>query len=177
MSGATSFGAYKVVHYLGGVDNWLFQRVDNSIAVSPNQNYTYQAFAGPLRGFYVNSRNGNNFVVSNTELRLPLFRYLANKPLQSEFTDNFQIIGFFDIGSAWSGRDPYDDENDFNLISSTQKPVTVEIRSNREPIIYGYGFGLRSKVLGYYMRADWAWGVDDHQVMPRVFYLSLNMDF
>jgi hypothetical protein len=177
MSGATSFGAYKVVHYLGGVDNWLFQRVDNSIAVSPNQNYTYQAFAGPLRGFYVNSRNGNNFVVSNTELRLPLFRYLANKPLQSEFTDNFQIIGFFDIGSAWSGRDPYDDENDFNLISSTQNPVTVEIRSNREPIIYGYGFGLRSKVLGYYMRADWAWGVDDHQVMPRVFYLSLNMDF
>jgi len=177
MSGATSFGAYKVVHYLGGVDNWLFQRVDNSIAVSPNQNYTYQAFAGPLRGFYVNSRNGNNFVVSNTELRLPLFRYLANKPLQSEFTDNFQVIGFFDIGSAWSGRDPYDDENDFNLISSTQKPVTVEIRSNREPIIYGYGFGLRSKVLGYYMRADWAWGVDDQQVMPRVFYLSLNMDF
>ncbi|MFM7771039.1 MAG: hypothetical protein ACKO8Q_10845 [Bacteroidota bacterium] len=177
MAGASSFGEYKVVHYLGGVDNWLFQKVDNSIAVSPNQNYTYQTFAGPLRGFYVNSRNGNNFVVSNSELRLPLFRYLANKPLQSEFTDNFQIIGFFDIGSAWSGRDPYDEENDFNLISATQIPVTVEIRSNREPIIYGYGFGMRSKVLGYYMRADWAWGVDDHQVMPRVFYLSLNMDF
>jgi hypothetical protein len=36
---------------------------------------------------------------------------------------------------------------------------------------------LRSKVLGYFMRADWAWGIDDNQVLPRVFYLSLNMDF
>jgi hypothetical protein len=53
----------------------------------------------------------------------------------------------------------------------------VQLRSNKEPIIYGYGIGMRSKVLGYHMRADWAWGVDDHTVLPRVFYLSLNLDF
>lgn len=175
--GSSSFGDYKVVNYLGGVDNWLGQRVDNSVLVSNTQGYTFQAFAGPLRGFYVNARNGNNFLLSNSELRLPLFRYLSNRSIKSDFADNFQVIGFFDIGSAWTGKSPYDDANDFNTITVTQTPVTVQLRSNKEPIIYGYGFGLRSKVLGYYMRADWAWGVDDKTVMPRVFYLSLNLDF
>ena len=177
LCGSSSFGDYKVVNYLGGVDNWLGQKVDNSVLVSANQGYTFQAFAGPLRGFYVNARNGNNFVLSNSELRLPLFRYLSNRSIKSDFADNFQVIGFFDIGSAWTGKSPYDDANDFNTITVTQTPVTVQLRSNKEPIIYGYGFGMRSKVLGYHMRADWAWGVDDHTVLPRVFYLSLNLDF
>jgi hypothetical protein len=177
LCGSSSFGDYKVVNYLGGVDNWLGQRVDNSVLVSNTQGYTFQAFAGPLRGFYVNARNGNNFLLSNSELRLPLFRYLSNKSIKSDFADNFQVVGFFDIGSAWTGKSPYDDANDFNTITVTQTPITVQLRSNKEPIIYGYGFGLRSKVLGYYMRADWAWGVDDSTVMPRVFYLSLNLDF
>ena len=177
LCGSSSFGDYKVVNYLGGVDNWLGQKVDNSVLVSSTQGYTFQAFAGPLRGFYVNARNGNNFLLSNSELRLPLFRYLSNRSIKSDFADNFQVIGFFDIGSAWTGKSPYDDANDFNTITVTQTPVTVQLRSNKEPIIYGYGFGLRSKVLGYHMRADWAWGVDDRTVMPRVFYLSLNLDF
>jgi hypothetical protein len=177
LCGSSSFGDYKVVNYLGGVDNWLGQKIDNSVLVSSTQGYTFQAFAGPLRGFYVNARNGNNFLLSNSELRLPLFRYLSNRSIKSDFADNFQVIGFFDIGSAWTGKSPYDDANDFNTITVSQTPITVQLRSNKEPIIYGYGFGLRSKVLGYYMRADWAWGVDDHTVMPRVFYLSLNLDF
>jgi len=177
LAGSSSIGDYKVVNYLGGVDNWLGQKIDNSVLVSANQGYTFQAFAGPLRGFFVNARNGNNFLLSNSELRLPLFRYLSNKSIKSDFADNFQVIGFFDIGSAWTGKNPYDDGNDFNTITVTQTPITVELRSNKEPIIYGYGFGLRSKVLGYHMRADWAWGVDDKTVMPRVFYLSLNLDF
>jgi hypothetical protein len=177
LCGSSSFGDYKVVNYLGGVDNWLGQKVDNSVLVSSTQGYTFQAFAGPLRGFYVNARNGNNFLLSNSELRLPLFRYLSNRSIKSDFADNFQVIGFFDIGSAWTGKSPYDDANDFNTITLTQTPVTVQLRSNKEPIIYGYGFGFRSKVLGYHMRADWAWGVDDRTVMPRVFYLSLNLDF
>jgi len=27
------------------------------------------------------------------------------------------------------------------------------------------------------MRADWAWGVDDGAVQPRIFYFSLGLDF
>ncbi len=177
VAGATSFGTQKIVHYLGGVDNWLVQRVDESTVISDQMNYKFASFCGPMRGFYINARNGNSFATINSELRLPLFSYLAKQPIKSEFIRHFQVIGFYDVGSAWTGATPYSNESTFNTNSVTQNPVTVTVSSNREPIIMGYGFGLRSKVLGYFMRADWAWGIDDNQVLPRVFYLSLNMDF
>ncbi len=177
VAGATSFGTQKIVHYLGGVDNWLGQRVDQSTVISDQMNYKFASFCGPMRGFYINSRNGNSFALINNEIRIPVFSYLAQHPIKSDFIRYFQAVGFYDIGSAWTGKTPYSNESTFNTNSVTQKPVTVTVNSNREPIIMGYGFGLRSKVLGYFLRADWAWGIDDHQVLPRVFYLSLNMDF
>jgi len=176
-AGATSFGTYKLVHYLGGVDNWLFQRIDNSMPIATDQNYSFQSFSAPVRGFYVNSRNGNSFGVANSELRWPVFKYLLKKPIKSDFVENFQLIGFFDVGASWTGNDPYSEQNTFNQNTITINPVTVSVDNNREPLIYGYGFGLRSRLLGYFVRADWAWGIDDGQVLDRVFYLSLNLDF
>ena len=177
LAGNTSFGSRKLVHYLGGVDNWLFQKIDNGMPIPTDQNFVYQTLASPMRGFYVNSRNGTSFAVANAELRWPVFKYLLNKPIKSDFVENFQIVGFGDVGSAWTGTDPYSDENAFNTQVYQGNPVTVTIDNNREPIIYGYGFGLRSRVLGYFVRADWSWGIDDGMQLPRVFYLSLNLDF
>jgi len=177
LAGTTSFGAQKVLNYFGGVDNWLFQRVDNATPISPNEPYRFQSFVGPVRGFYVNARNGNSAVVANAELRMPVFKYFAKKPIKSDFIENFQVVTFLDAGSAWTGWNPYSDENLFNRTESIKNPVTVTITNNREPIVYGYGFGLHTRLLGYFIRADWAWGVDDGRVLDRVFYLSLNMDF
>jgi hypothetical protein len=177
LAGATSFGTQKIVHYLGGVDNWLFQKVDNSTEVSDTMNYRFASFCGPMRGFYVNARNGNSFMALNAEVRLPLFSYFSKRPISSDFFRYFQVIGFADAGSAWTGKSPYDQKNGFNTVTVVQNPITVAVSSFKEPVIFGYGFGLRSKILGYFLRADWAWGIDDRQVLPRVFYLSLNMDF
>jgi hypothetical protein len=106
-----------------------------------------------------------------------IIKYLLKKPIRNDFLQNLQLITFFDAGAAWTGKNPYDDENLFNQTTLDQQPVSVTVRNNREPIVYGYGFGIRSRLLGYFVRADWAWGVDDGQVLDRVFYLSLNMDF
>jgi hypothetical protein len=43
--------------------------------------------------------------------------------------------------------------------------------------VAGYGFGLRSQLLGYFVRLDWAWGIENNQIRPRVFYFSLSLDF
>ena len=177
MAGTSSFGAQKVINYFGGVDNWLFQRVDNATPINPDEPYRFQSFVGPVRGFFVNARNGNSAVVANAELRLPVFKYFAKNPIKSDFVENFQLVTFFDAGSAWTGWNPYADDNLFNRTDVIKNPVTVTISNNREPVVYGYGFGLHSRLLGYFVRADWAWGVDDGRVLDRVFYLSLNMDF
>ena len=54
--------------------------------------------------------------------------------------------------------------------------LTVTIKNNREPVIGGYGFGLRTRLLGYFVRADWAWGVDDGVILDNVFHFSLSLD-
>ena len=51
------------------------------------------------------------------------------------------------------------------------------MKTNKEPIIGGYGLGLRTTVIGYFIRADWAWGVEDGVIQRRLFYLSLTTDF
>ena len=140
------------------------------------QNYQYQTLALPMRGFFYNARNGNSFAVLNTEVRIPLFRYLLNKPIRSDFVQNFQVVGFGDMGTAWTGSDPYAESNSFNTQVIQQGPITISIKNQREPIVGGYGFGLRSRLLGYFVRADWAWGVDDGRVLPSVFHFSLALD-
>lgn len=179
ITASTSFGGRKLVYYLGGVDNWLFRRVDNSVPLSAERGFAFQALASPMRGFWNNARNGNSFAVINSEIRFPVFKYFINRPIKSDFLENFQLIAFGDLGSAWTGLHPYSDDNDFNQqeILTGGGDVSVLIKNNREPIVYGHGFGIRTRLLGYFVRADWAWGIDDGVRQPSVFYLSLNLDF
>ncbi len=175
-AGSVSMGSRKVAFFMGGVDNWLFAKTDNTMPLDPTQNYFYQALAVPLRGFWYNARNGNAFAVLNSELRLPLFRYLFNTPMRSDFLQNFQVVGFADAGTAWTGNDPYAADNFFNQQVIHRNPLTITIRNQREPVIYGYGFGLRARLLGYFMRGDWSWGVDDGVIQKGIFQFSLSLD-
>jgi hypothetical protein len=173
----TSFGDQKIIYYLGATDNWLVPKFDQGTAIDYTQNYAYQSLATNLRGFEQNIRNGNTFALVNSELRIPIFRYLLNRPIKSDFIRNFQIVGFGDVGTAWTGKSPYDSTSQLNNQVISNNVFTVTLISQHEPIVAGYGFGLRSRLLGYFIRADWAWGVEDGIVQPYVFYLSLSLDF
>lgn len=180
ISAGTSFGDKLLLHYLGGVDNWILRRnpsFDSNVLVSPDHNYAFQTIATPMRGFIQNARNGNSFALINTELRIPLVRYFTNRPISSEFWYHFQLVGFFDIGTAWTGAHPYASSNSFNQTVVNQKPLVITIQNQKEPIIWGYGLGLRTKVFGYFTRFDWAWGVDDYEKLPSIRYLSFTLDF
>ncbi|MBE9469450.1 MAG: hypothetical protein IMY72_14180 [Bacteroidetes bacterium] len=179
---SSSFGNSLLIYYLGGVDNWInlsskVKTFDNSIRIDTDKNYVYQTLATNMRGFTQNIRNGNNFAVINSEIRWPIIKYFANRPLNSGFLNNFMIIGFADIGSAWTGLTPYSNDNAYNQEIITNGPITVIIDKGNDPIVAGYGFGLRTRLLGYYIRADWAWGIENRVILPKIFYLSLNLDF
>jgi hypothetical protein len=182
---STSLGSSRIIYYLGGVDNWTnFTPYKtptfiplSEIRIDESQNYAYQAVATNMRGFSQNIRNGNNFALINSEIRWPIIRYLANYPLSNAFFENFQAVGFFDIGTAWSGLDPWSGKNAYDNDIVRQGNIEIEIDTDREPVVAGYGFGLRSQLFGYFVRVDWAWGIDNMQVLPRVFYFSLSLDF
>jgi Tol biopolymer transport system component len=180
---STSFGPTKLIYYLGGVDNWMgylfnkYPMFDNSIPVTPNVNYGFQALATNMRGFTQNVRNGNNFALINSELRWPVIRYFAGHPLRSNFLNSLQVVGFGDVGTAWSGKSPWSGDNGYDTEKITTGTVTVTLDSNREPIVAGFGAGARAQIFGYFVRADWAWGIENHYLLPKIFYLSFSLDF
>jgi len=174
----TSFGPAKVVYYLGGVENWLPARFNNDIATATDKNYVFQALACNLRGFEQNIRNGNSFALMNTEIRMPVFVYALNRSLRSEFLNNFQVVPFFDIGSAWVGNNPYSDDNTFNQKEYVNGPIRAKVINVRDPIVAGVGGGLRTKLFGYFLRFDTAWGIQDGEIAKKpLYYFSLSLDF
>ena len=177
VAGSTSLGSQRLVYFMGGVDNWIGAKFDQSVQISPDENYQFQTVATPMRGFHQNARNGNSFFVVNNELKVPVFNYFAKNPIRSEFLNNFMIISFLDIGTAWTGLNPYDLENSFNTTIVAGKNYEVIIENQKEPIIYGFGGGLRSKLFGYYIKWDLAWGVDDGVLLKPLNHFSIALDF
>lgn len=179
---SASFGNAKLIYYLGGIDNWLNvvpsqQMFNTNIKIDPEINYVYQAVATNLRGFSQNIRNGTNFAVTNFELRFPIISYFSRKPINNEFLKNFQVVGFFDAGMAWSGLNPYGGNNAYENDYHEQYPVTIILNNRNNPLVAGYGVGVRSKLFGYFIRADWAWGISNGEIQKMMFYLSLSLDF
>jgi outer membrane translocation and assembly module TamA len=113
----------------------------------------------------------------NSELRFPLFRYFYNRPIQSEFVNNFQIVAFGDVGTAWAGNNPYAEENSLYTRVIQDGSLYITVTEQKEPLIGGFGFGARTTLFGYFLRGDLAWGVEDRKVKSPIFYFSLSLDF
>jgi hypothetical protein len=178
MSANTSFGPGKVVYYLGGIENGIGTKFNNDIATAQDQNYIFQALACNLRGFDQNIRNGNTYALLNTELRIPVFQYAYNQVLRSEFLNHFQVVPFFDLGTAWVGSNPFSEENTFNQKIKENPPLRIKVINVRDPLVAGFGGGLRTKLFGYFMRFDTAWGIQDAEVNSKpVYHLALGLDF
>ena len=188
---SSSFGQSRLIYYLGAVDNFTFmyhtdpsksilegtQIFDKSNQPSPDYNFVYQTVATNLRGFPQNIRNGTTFAVINSELRWPIVRYFANRPINNDFFNNFQIVGFADVGSAWSGLHPKSPQNAYNTKIVNRGNIRLVVDRELSSLVAGYGVGIRSRLLGYFFRLDYAKGVDSGAVLDGVFYLSLNLDF
>ncbi|MBL7776262.1 MAG: hypothetical protein JNK89_09680, partial [Saprospiraceae bacterium] len=178
LAAATTFGSERILYFLGGVDNWLFPSFNNNIPVPQSGNFAYQTLAANLRGFKQNIRNGSSYALINTELRVPIFKYFSSKPVMGNFWRNFQLVGFFDVGTAWQGKNPYRGDNPLNTVFVYNPPtVTVKVNYFRDPLVAGYGFGLRAPIFGMYLRLDYGWGIETRVVQDPVFHLALGTDF
>ena len=172
----TSFGTERVQYFLGGSDNWLIPQYNNDIPTTGN-NYAFQTAAPNIRGFRFGIRNGNSFALINSELRVPIFKYIS-KNIRSSFFKNFQLLGFFDVGTAWEGNDPYREDNPLNTtVFEEGDVIDVTVNFFRDPIVAGYGFGARTMLFGYFIRADYGWGIETQIVQEPRLHISLGLDF
>lgn len=178
LTGATSLGSERILYYLGGVENWLFPSYDDNVSVPTDYNFAYTALASSMRGFEYNARNGSSVVLTNLELRVPIFQYVSKQKIRSSFIRNIQLVGFIDAGTAWAGSDPFGTGNPLNTVVLTNPP-TVEVIVNyyRNPLIVGYGFGARTLVFGYYLKLDYGWNWETSTDTKPILHFSMGTDF
>lgn len=174
-----SWADQKIIYYLGGVDGWLIPKFENGNRPAQDNSYTYQAIAVNMRGFKQNIANGNNALVINSEVRLPVFTTLFNKPINNAFLRNFQLVQFVDLGTAWNGaygkiERPSATYSDL----ANSGPVSVKIKvPGVGPFVGGYGFGARSTLLGYFMRGDLGWPMNGFFKGKPIFHVAMGVDF
>lgn len=174
---AVSFGSLLNLYYLGGVNNSIFPSFDRNTSISENQEFAFKSNAPHLRGFDSNIRNGTRYSLLNTEIRIPVFKYLLGKDKGANFFRNFQLVFFGDAGLAWYGSGPYDKANPLNTVSIDDSLIDLEIQYFRDPIVYGYGLGLRTQILGYFVRIDLAKGVETKKSLSQKLHIGVGMDF
>lgn len=180
-------GSNQQSYLLGGLDNWLFNSTnvtgpDDPLVNLPlvdNSDQLFLQFVMPLRGFNYNTFNGTNAMVVNFELRFPIIKYFSSKPISSSFLRNLLFVGFYDIGSAWTGKSPFATENSVNtqFINNEGSPFQARIQNFNNPWLSSYGFGLRTVLLGYYMKFDLAYPIEDYTIGKPRFLVSLGYDF
>lgn len=189
------FGSNSPYFMLGGVNNWLGQDVNtptdnetlpsqNPLALtstaSPvdNTNILFHEFVTGLRGFRLNEFSGKNVMLLSNELRIPLFRVLSNEAISSSFLRNFQMIGFYDIGTAWLGGSPWDQNNSINTQNiETGDIFNAVIRNYKNPWLSSVGAGVRTTVFGYFVRLDYSYPIEDYILNDPSFQLSIGYDF
>jgi hypothetical protein len=176
IAGAHSGGNAKILYFLGGVDNDLNPKSDGNTGIDPTQNYAFQSLATNLRGYRQGARNGNSFMVVNEEIRLPIYNTFFKRPIKSGFIRNLQLVAFTDIGSAWKGILPNSDNiKNQNFVRDQNSPVTVFIDNSQYDFGLGYGLGLRTRLLGYFLRTDFAWNIEGSK--KPIIHVSLATDF
>ena len=180
-----SMGPNSQNYLVGGMQNWVFQSFEDQGQEDPlkvsngidNSNLLFTEFVTNLRGFDYNQIYGTDALVFNAELRLPIFRYFSNGPISSAFLRNFQVIGFYDLGTAWTGKPPFTRENSSFTKKYQTSNFTAELSNFQNPWLSSYGMGVRTVLLGYYLKLDIAKPVRDYQVGDTRVYLTLGLDF
>ncbi len=174
LAGAHSLSNAKVMYALGGVDNAIYSGRDpEGFTVTDIGNSAFQSLATNLRGYKQSARKGSSFMVINEEIRLPVYNTFFKRPIKSGLIRNLQVVAFADAGITMNGILPTS-ENIVNQIQIRDDQSNVTVYIDRSAAL-GYGLGLRSRFLGYFLRTDFAWNVGGGK--KPMMHISLATDF
>jgi len=178
-AGSTNAGSARLVYFLGGVDSWIGAKFNRDMMVDPTKNYAYQTLATNMRGFQQNIRNGTSFLLFNGELRIPIVQLIVGHRVGWNLLNTLQLNLFGDLGTAWTGFTPYSEDNCLYTRFIDSGPIHAEVKRQVDPWVGGFGIGARFAIFGYFLRFDYAWGVEDMKIDNKkgMFMFSIGTDF
>jgi hypothetical protein len=187
ISGGHSFGNSPKQTVMGGMDNWLEcnyeARTDNNnpfrSSKYDNKDIFFLDYATPMRGFNINKLSGTSHLALNIEVRFPVTKYLTDAPVNSSFFKNLQLTTFTDVGTAWTGVGPFARKNGFNtsVLGGGNLPFVATVTDFRNPFLIGYGVGARTTLLGYFVKYDLGWGLENKEIKAPISYVTVGYDF
>lgn len=193
VSGGISLGNHQRerLYMLGGTQDWMNQRfasrdiipiegrAENPIFQDDRtEGFYFTDIQEKVRGFDYNERFGTNYLALQTELRIPLARLFTTN-LSSRAMYNTQLIAFYDLGVAWNEGNPFN-QPDIDVTEQIISPFPVTnlvVNGKRSAYIQSFGAGLRLNLFGSRLGGLAAWGVDDGQIRPVRFIITLGKDF
>lgn len=177
-----SMGNSPKTFIFGGMDNWFAPKseLNETPPIESAADILYLQYVTNMRGFNYNVRNGNNFALINSELRLPYKKLTNLSTYKSNFVNNLQFSIFSDLGTAWTGLNPLSNDNSLNTSTFGEEGNAFRItaRNYRSSLVMGFGGGVRTILLGTYIKFDLGWGVEDFKVaLEPKGYLTIGYDF
>jgi hypothetical protein len=151
-------------------------RIQNQVSDTSLYTVPFIEFISPVRGFLPNTRNGSRYVVANLELRIPL-SYLSKRALPAKYLHHFEIIPFVDAGTVWVDGNPFSQKKPTDTQFIPNGPITVTLQTLKSPFLIGFGSGVRTNVLGWSLRLDVAWGLDDYTLQRPILTASVAKNF
>ena len=180
------FGNNPKYFLLGGVKNSLFSKKEENAKYDPlsissgidNSNVLFTEFHN-LRGYNYNKFQGNQILKFTTELRVPIIKYLLNREVSSSFVQNLQLISFFDVGSSWTGKSPFNTDNSINIwvINDPGSVFDAEVVNSKNPWLSSFGWGIQSLIMDYYVKIDFAKPIEDYKVGKPKLHFSIGYSF
>jgi hypothetical protein len=184
LSYGKSMGQSPKYTFLGGMENTLNRNIYPTPGQIPGEpgdlrDITFYNYPGNLRGFDFGKLYGTNHLLTNIELRLSLARYFPQNSITSSVIRNLKLVLFNDIGTSWNGnKGPWSRQNSLNTqVVGDGNPFYAVVTNFKNPFLIGYGAGVRTTLLGFYIKADYGFGLENKEIGPGKFYLSLGHDF
>ncbi len=163
VSGGASIGPDPQRFYAAGVQNWINPSY-NTLPIEDPDDFVFATPILPLRGYGFNEATGDRFALVNAEFRAPLIAALLPGPIPIIPLYNIQAVAFADAGLLAEGS--------FNLRRTNENGNTVF-----DDAFLGAGVGLRTILLGYPIRLDYAWPYNGREFGDPRTYFSIGLDF
>ena len=171
LSAGSSFGGGSQLFFTSGTQNWINRRFDevNGFPIEDAADFVFARPVLPLRGHDINAHNGTRFGSINVESRFGILGGVGRSPVSFLPIHSLEGTFFVDAAVIWGGSSDH-----------AHPRLTIRNDDGRlvlEDMLVGAGVGVRSIMLGFPVRVDYAWPFDGHRFGNRRFYVSIGLDF
>lgn len=169
----------NILNYIGGSSGSLQQSQfsTNIINQINPENSLFINNLGAVRGFLSGDRVGSSGFICQNEVQLSPLNFFPSRVIESNFWKKLIFIGFLDFGTAFNGISPKEKTNPFNTIIYNQNTYDVSVTANRNPYLFGIGYGINLVVLGYNFRVERAFGFDGIELKNTLYHICIGKNF